>query len=807
MNTILQDLRLAVRTLTKARGFTVVAVLTLAVALGANTAIFSVVNAVLLRPLEFSEPQNIVAISQHSILDGQNGDEISWPNIEDLDKQTKTLDVAGWFVASTFLMEGAEPERIRGTYASASFFPVLGVKPILGQPFTQLQDRDGAQPVILLSYDFWQRRFGGDPHIVGRSIHIGTAGKTRLVIGVMPSGFRFPVERERSDFYTSLQAAVDKKELQERGSVFIDVVGRIANGATLAQARAEVDALSKRLDQQYPASNRGIRFALTPLQERIVKSVRPPILMLLCAVGVVLLIGCANVANLLLARAAARQKEMSIRSAVGASRGRIVTQLLVESVLLSLVAGVCGLLLATWGVQVLVALAPAGTPRLDAITIDGRVLLFSLALAVCTGIAFGLAPALSASKTDLTEALKEGTRGSTEGRKRNRLRNALVVAEVALSVVLLVSAGLLLRSFLQVSGVNPGFDYRNAVVLELSARASAYSKDPQVVDFTNRVRRQLAAIPGVESVGATNMLPLGNSENIFTFTIAGRPPFPVGREPAVTTVSITPNYFRTMRIPLLRGRDFTDQDTATSPTVLIITNSFAKEYFPNEDPIGRTVEVSNGTKPATVVGIVDDVRFLDLTTSPKPIFYFSQGQEVAGHLNFVVRAPNAATLGPSLRKALHDLDPRQPVTDVRTLENMHAKSLAGRRFVLALIGLLAALALILASVGIYSIMSYTVTQRTSEIGIRMAIGAERRDIFRLVIGNALRLVGIGLVCGIVAALAATRIVETFLFGIHATDPLTFIAICLIIAFTAMLASFVPANRASRVDPLVAIRNE
>lgn len=807
MTAIARDFRLAVRTLMKARGFTIVAVLTLAVALGANSAIFSVIDGVLLRPLPFGRPERIVAVTQTSVLDGSKGEELSYPNIYDLDHATKTLAVAGWFRSSTFLMEGDEPQRIRGLYATANMFDVLGVQPILGRAFTEADDRQGAPPALLLTYEAWQRFFGRDPHVVGRSIRVGTAGRSRVVLGIMPRGFQFPVGGERLDFVTPLVPSLDPSDMAGRSTIFIDAVGRLSGSASIEAARAEVDVLAKRLDQQFPQSNRGIRFVLTPLQEQVVAPLRPSILMLLAAVGVVLLIGCANVANLLLARATARQKEITIRTAVGATRGRLVRQLLVESVVLSLLAGVIGLLLAAWGVDALVALAPRGVPRLDAVTVDARVLGFSFVLAVFTGIAFGLAPALAASATDLTQALKEGTRGSTDGRRRGRMRDALVIAEIALSVVLLAGAGLLLRSFLRISSVDAGFDHRDAIVLDLSARAAVYKDEPRIIAFFDRVRAELASIPGVEAVGGSNHLPLGRAENVFTFTIPGRQPFPSGREPSVTTVSITPNYFRTMRIPLLRGRDFTAQDGQSSAPVLIVSQAFVKQFFPNEDVIGKVVDVSNGTKPATVIGVVGDVRFNDLTADPRGIFYFPVTQSTTAHMQFVVRARGAERMAGAVRAALRRVDPQQPVTEIRTLASMRGETLAARRFVLALTALLSAIALILAAVGIYSVMSYTVAQRTPEIGIRMAIGADARAIFRLVVGNALRLVAIGLACGLAVALTATRVAASFLYATRPTDPLTFAGICGLIAFTAVAASFVPASRAAAVDPFVAIRNE
>jgi putative ABC transport system permease protein len=539
----------------------------------------------------------------------------------------------------------------------------------------------------------------------------------------------------------------------------------------------------------------------------VVRQVKPALVALLAAVVGVLLIACANVANLLLARAAGRHREISIRTAIGASRARIVRQLLIESVVLSVIAGACGLLIATWGVAGLLAIAPKQIPRVDTVRVDGTVLAFSAILSILTGIVFGLAPALAASKTDLTESLKEGSRGSTEGRRRNRIRNTLVAAEIALSVLLLTGAGLLLRSFVRLSGVDPGYDYHNALVVEISARAS-YDNDDKIVELYRRVVNELGALPGVTSAGGANHIPLGGNENVFNFQIAGEPTPPVGKEPNVTTVSVTPNYFHTMGIRLLAGRDFSSQDNKKGTPAIVISESFARKHFPKGNAIGQHMSISIDERSMReIVGVVGDVHFLDLASAPRPIVYLPEAQIVSGRLCTVLRTNDAALLIPQARAAIKRIDPQQPIVRIRTLEQIHAASLENRRFIMILIGALASLALILAGVGIYSIMNYAVTQRTPEIGIRMALGAEPRDVSRLIVGHALRLVGAGIGTGIVAAFIGTRLIRSLLYGTAPSDPATFVSICIAIVIVATLASWIPARRAAAVDPLVAIRNE
>ena len=802
------DLRYSFRTLVKQRGFTAVAVLTLAIALAANTAIFSVVNAILLRPLPFANPGQLVNLTGISRIDGQSYPVHSYPNFADLRDQTKTLEHVVAFVRSRgFLMEGDDPEIMEGLDATHNLMAMLGVRPQLGRFFTAAEDREGAPRVVVISHELWQRKFDGDRNIIGRPIRLGTAGTPSTIVGVMPPKFRFPADEVHRDYYTPFHEDLGAAKGQ-RDSIWISVAAKMRPGITIEQATAEVSTIGHRLQAQYPSSNTGLDFRAESMHETIVRDVRPALLMLFGAVAVVLLIGCANVANLLLARATARHKEISIRAAIGASPGRITMQLLVESVVLSMFAGAIGLLLASWGIDALLAFAPSDIPRLETISLDGPVLLFTTLLSILTGVAFGLVPAISAARPNLSEALKEGTRGSTEG-KRNRLRSILVVSAVAMSLMLLAGAGLLLRSFIHVTGIHPGYDYRNVIALDISPRTLGYPNDDEVVAFHQRLIESARALPGVESAGAVNALPLSSSESIWSFGIVGRPPYAPGTEPSAKGAAILPGFFQTMRIPLIRGRDLSGRDTKDTPKVIVVNQQFVRELFPNEEPLGKKIRLNSPDQPedlAEIVGIVGDVRWRGLTVDPPATMFFALPQQPSRRfMSIVVRAPNAESMGPALRALVRRLDPQQPIVQIATLASMRTESLATRRFNLILLAVLAIVALVLAAVGIFSVMNYTVTQRTSEIGIRMALGAEARDVFRLIVGNAVRLVVIGSVIGIIGAVLSSRAIGSFLYGVKPADPWTLAAIVVVIAGTAMLASYLPARRAARVDPLVAIR--
>lgn len=800
---IANDLRYTFRMLLKQRGFTAVAVLTLAIALAANTAIFSVVNAILLRPLPFANPDRLVNITSMSRLTGNTFPVHSYPNYADIRAQSKTLEQVGAFTrARAFLMETEEPQLIEGVAVTANLPAITGVRPQLGRFFTQREDREGGAEVMVISHELWQRSFNGDRNVIGRAVRYGTAGKLRTIIGIMPPGFRFPVAESRREYFVPFEQDIGRGR-NERDSIWINVVGRAKPGVASAAIATDLETIAQRLERQYPQANSGLRFVATSMHEDVVREVRPALLLLFGAVAIVLLIGCANVANLLLARATVRHKEISVRAALGASPARITMQLLVESVVLSVLAGAVGLLLASWGIDALLAFAPADIPRLDTVAMDGRVLLFTAILSVLTGIAFGLAPALSASRPNLTEALKEGTRGSTEG-KRNRLRSMLVVAAVALSLMLLAGAGLLLRSFIHVTGIDAGYDYRNAIAIDLSPRSLAYPDNEKMMAFHERVLAALRAMPGVEDVAGVDTIPLGTNESIYSFSVVGRPPAQPGREPNAKVLQATPNLFETLRIPLLRGRDLLPTDRADTTRVVVVNQAFVREFFPNEDPLGKKLQYSP-ENIVEIVGVVGDVRWRSLTDEAPSTMFLAHAQWPRRSMTYVVRAPNADSLAPSLRAVIRGLDPQQPITGITLLAGARAESLAARRFNLMLLAVLAVVALILAAVGIFSVMSYSVTQRTSEIGIRMALGAGAPDVVRLILGHAVRLVAIGTAIGIAGALLSSRAMGSLLYGVKPADPWTFAAIVVTIAGTALLASYLPARRAARVDPLVAIR--
>jgi putative ABC transport system permease protein len=811
IETFLQDARYAIRMLRKNPGFTAVAVLTLALGIGANTAIFSVVYAVLLKPLPYANPNQLVSAFQANIQEGVPEDGTSYPNFEEWRAQNHVFsDLSTINFHQLTLTGSGEPSVVNTCVVTPQHFALLDVKPLQGRIFYPDDGKQGAAPVVILSENLWRGTLGADPKIVGSSITLDKRPFT--VVGIMPAAFRSPFINSTQDVWIALvQDPLFGSWMARRGGHWLPVFGRLKPGVSLAQAQAEMDTISERLASEFPAENKGWTVRLVPMQKEIVGDVRTALLVLLGAVGLVLLIACANIANLLLTRATSRSKEIAVRTALGAGRSRIIRQLLSETAVLGLFGGVVGIALAYWGVRALSSLLPDNLPQLNAIRVDNLVLIFALALSAIASVAFGLVPALFASKSDIQASLREGSSRSGESGNRRRARSFLAAAEIALALVLLVAAGLLLRSFSKLTSVSPGFDAQHIVKAEVSLPQFQYSKPEQWTAFSDQLLAGIQAQPGLQDSAIAIPVPIADGFINLGFEIVGVPPASSSDSRLANYVSVSPNYFRVMGIPLLSGRLFNQQDIADAPRVTLISKALAQRYFPNQDPIGKHLNFGfppNGDVSREIIGIVGDVRDKSLGDAPAPMMYVPFSQAPFWGANLVVKSTlSTSAVATSIRQQVQKIDKDLPVTDVGKLPDLLDASVSQQRFRTFLLGLFAAMALILAATGIFGVISYSVSRRTNEIGIRVALGASRSTILRMILRETLILATVGLAVGVPCALAASHLIGHMLFGVSANDPVTLAAVAFTLAAVAALAGFVPARRAMQVDPMVALRHE
>jgi putative ABC transport system permease protein len=821
LETLWQDLCYGARMLSKKPGFSAIAVLTLALGIGANTAIFSVVNAVLLRPLPFAEPDALLAIGQNNSQNRARLSQFSFRNFADFRDRSQSFEHLAAYYNTNFTLTGErEAVRLRGTVITADLFPLLRVSPALGRSFLPGEDAAGGgaggRPAIL-SWECWQQHFGGDANVVGHAVDLNNSRFT--IIGVMPTAFSFPIQSQPTEVWVT--TALDNERPVNPGAIMVArgylgwrVIARLKPGVTREQAQSEADVIAAGLAGEFPDINEGMGIGVRPLLESLVGSLRPTLLLLLGAVGFVLLIACVNVANLLLERAISRQREIRVRLAIGAGRWRITRQLLVESVLLAGLGGVAGAVLAVWGTDLIVALSPEGITRITETRVNARVLAFTGLISLATGVAFGLAPALLISGTNLAEALREGARGATAGLHTNRTRGLLVIVEVALALVLLVGAGLLIQSFVRLQQVALGFDPRGVLTFNVAMPTDSNTSPRQIAGFYQQLTERLRALPGVINASVVFQLPLSGSGATTGLTIEGQPTNPSDRPNGVIHM-VDPEYFRTMGIPVVKGRGFTERDDLNSAPVLIINSALARQHFPNQDPIGKhiapgfsTVPVNDEPGTREIVGVVADVKHQNLQGPAQPEIYFAQAQMPMSAMTVVMRAAgDARALQNAVRGVVQSLDKNAPVYSVRTVDELVGRSVAAPRFNTLLLELFAGVALILTAVGLYGVISYSVAQNTQQIGIRVALGAQTGDVFKLIVGHGtlLTLGGVGI--GLGAAYGLTRLMSSLLYGVAATDPWTFVGVAVLLMFVAFIACYLPARRATRIDPVVALRYE
>jgi putative ABC transport system permease protein len=806
MDSVWKDFRFAVRVLWKSPGFSAVALLALVLGIGANTAIFSVVNAVLLRPMPFVDPGRLVSVRESSP-QGQKDNVANPQNVSDWQKRNHSFEkIAGYipFELTMSLTGGGSPEEVPGNYVTRDFFPLLGVQPALGRNFLPEEELPNTPDVALLSDGFWRRRFGADPHIAGKKLMIG--GNLTIVIGVLPATFRFPDVKADIWGLTTLHP-----ERQRKGR-YLAPIARMRPGVTVSQAQADMNVIMAQLAREYPDFNTNWGVTVIPLRQQFTGDLKTPLLVLLGAVGLVLLIACANVANLMLMRSSARQREMAIRTSLGATRARIVRQLLVESMILGVAGGGLGLLVAVWAKDVLLAMLPESmsVAKVNAVAIDGNVLAFTVTLSLGTALLFGLLPALRASRPDLSDTLKEGGRAVSSSLRRNRMRAALVAGEMAVAMMLLIGAGLLIRSFIRLEHVTPGFQPDRILSMRIGLSNPRYKKDLKLASAgLDEILQRIAQVPGVVSTGSIQFPPLGGLLPATGYWVAGRPT-PNPSEAPVTGVSIvTPGYFPTMGIPLINGRLFTERDQEGTPQVTIVSQSLARQEFPNMNPIGQRLFVEWGREtPYQIVGVVGDVKHDGLEKEVRPTVYFPNAQETQTIATLMIRTGgDPMQLAPVAEQIIHAYDKDQAIAKIQPLDMFLSKAVARPRFQSVLLASFAGLALLLAAIGTFGVMSYSVAQRTHEIGIRVALGAQRDQVLRLIVGQGLLLALIGTAAGLAGAFALTRYLKTLLFNVSPTDWLTFTTVPIALCAVALAASYLPARRAMQVDPMQALRYE
>ena len=818
MDTVLKDLRYGIRGLLKRPGFSAVAIVTLALGIGANTAIFSVVNAVVLRPLPYADPDRLVTLWE--TIAGSDRRSVAPGNFVDWRSQNDAFqDMAATFYGNFNFTSDGEPERIDGATITSNLMSVLGASAQLGRTFQADDDEHQDRSVVLISDGLWKRRFGADRSVVGRTITIDEVSHT--VVGVMASGFQFPARselwvlgRNRNAVSLSLVSQFPTNDWnQERDAHFLSVIGRLKPGVTLSQAQSNIAGITRRLEQDFPKTNSGLGSNVVPLHTQVVGEVRGILFILLGAVGFVLLIACTNVANLMLARATQRGREIAIRAAVGASRLRLIRQLLTESILLSVVGGLVGLIVSVWAVDLFIKLSPGDIPRLSEASVDLRLLGFALLVSLLTGVGFGLLPAFQATRTDLNSWLKEGGGKATEGHQRRRARSVLVVTEIALAQVLLVGAALLAISYVRVTQIHPGFNADRVLTAKIAPSRRQYPDPRSREQFYTTVLERLQALPGVEAAGMVMDLPLTGSSMNRGFRAEGQPEARPDQDVTMDYQIVSPDYFKALEIPIKRGRGFTSADSENSERVIVINQSMAERYWPNQDPVGKRLAIGESSKEnswRTIVGIVSDVRHASLSETPVPTAFITYRQDFESwpRMGFAIKTKgDPASLSSLVRKELAALAPSQPVYAVDPMEKLMRAAVAQRRFIMLLLGSLSAIAVALAMVGIYGVISFSVGERTQEIGIRLALGARAADVMTMVLSQGMRVVLVGIVIGVGAAFALTRLLASLLFEVSPTDTSTFLIVAGLLSSVALLACYIPARRATKVDPLIALRYE